>query len=314
MVATYREALDVLMVQARDLAERLAAATLAGQMNEASALTYRLALLNSRASGLRDSAVALIEGSDLGAQATQAATRLVPEGLAAGIQYAAATGVAVGVPIQRMSEQAISNVVARLQPGTTANTWLRRFASSTAEQAVASLARSVSLGQGVDATVADLRRNLDGVGTTRIRTFVRTEVIGGMREGAIRSYCASPEVVGWIWNARPGACMVCQGMHGTEHSCGDTMYSHPNCTCSPTPKTVTMADLGADVPDTGLVYEDPNVRLGKMPVAEQVRILGPTRHAAFRSGDLDVRTIPAPTRHPEWGPGLRARTLRELGL
>lgn len=316
MVSAYRDALGEIEANVRDLLTRRARADYFGGTMESTALSTRLSLLYSRVRSIEDTVANTVRNSRLPEASVAQMEAMAPRAFALGADLGYARLEGAGVRFNRMGRDAAELAAARLAPGTNARQWVERFAIANAEATTQTLVRSVVLGRGVPEMVRAVRGDLDSAGVARVRTFVRTEMIGAMRDGNLNAYRANPDVVkGWVWNAAPSACAICHGMHGTTHPLGEPMYSHPNCRCSMDPITPTMADLvGSPMDDTAPVYGDPNDRLRTFTSRERVRILGPTRARAFDAGTLDVRAIPTPTSHPVWGPGLRAKRLNELDL
>jgi len=327
LTAVYKRALNQLLEQeVAPLAKRLAKAT--GE--DAEALTTRLMLLGSRAQSIKEAALKAVKDTDLEAKA---AAELEPLAKKA-YQHGAATGYGklkgVGVGFSRINDAQARRFIARLQPGTAANEWVRKLAGDAGIKTVNVLTQGVVLGHGPDKLARSVAQSL-GTEAKRVSTFIRTETISAARAGNIDAYRANPDVVSaWVWNAAWDACMVCQGMNGLAYPVSQPMRSHPNCRCSADPYTgppldATTLNAGAgpwkpmnvrsaDELSRGATPFNTGTRFARLPTADQRRILGPTRWHAWNDGQLDLRAIPRPTSHPVWGEGLRPATLAELGL
>lgn len=75
-----------------------------------------------------------------------------------------------------------------------------------------------------------------------------------------------------------------------------------NCRCIPVP-----LGRGAARPKTGEAH------FARLPAEQQRAILGPGKADLFANGSLRLDDLVAKTAHPLYGPGLRERSLRELG-
>lgn len=314
MMATYRRALRQIEAEAKPLIRRLARAERLGEADEAAALSTRLALAYSRAESIREVVRSTVERSGLEGVTDEQIRRLAPKAFAEGARLGYDRLEGVGVQFQRINERAVEQALGRLRRGTNAHEWIQGFAGAQGKEASRSLARSVALGHGVEQMTRDFSRSLSGLAQHRVETFVRTEMIGAMREGNLSTYRANSDLVeGWVWNATGSACAVCQGMNGSVHPITEQMFSHPRCRCSMDPLTRPFSELGVNgATETRSEGFDPNPRFNLLPEREKRRILGPGRYQRWSDGKLDVRDIPARTSNPRWGPGLRSKTLREL--
>lgn len=319
LVATYKKSLRQLENEAKPLIARLKKA----DGDDAAALNTRLLLIASRAQSMKDAAMKAVAGSALEAETKAELAGIAQKAykLGAATSYGKLKGV--GVAFDRVNDDQLKRFLARLQPGTVANEWVRKMSGDAGTALVGAMSRGVALGYGPEQITREVRGALEA-STARVRTFVRTEVVGAARAGSLDSYRRNAGVVtGWIWNATVDACLICQGMNGSLHPLDDDMYSHPNCRCSADPTTAPLdtlqlaeqtGDIQAFYENAGAMPFNANDRFATIPPAMQRRILGPTRHHAWKQGVLDIRAIPKKVTHPTWGPGLRAKTLAELGL
>lgn len=323
LLSVYGAALRDIEAEAGRFIERIAVAKSFAGVSATAALDvqtlqFRLELLNSRKasivdairqqtlnSGLEDAANSAINGS---------ASPAYKFGIKAGLHRMEGIVVAHHQINREFAERAL----AKFHSPTNARLWVENMADRNAQAVVDTLTKGVLLGHGPEEMTRAVRGSLNAT-TSRVSTFVRTEVIGAARKGSLDAYRENADVVtAWIWNAADDACAVCWGMNGSLHPLDEEMDSHPNCRCSADPATAPMADLKAgDVPadgSQGIAPFDPDARFSQLPEGQQMRALGPTRLRAFKAGRLKLRDIPAPTNHPHWGPGLRAKSLRELGI
>lgn len=318
LTATYRDALVEIQASIDGLVERLAVAQEAAAGNEVIALTTRLQLLENRRASIVADIRRILGDSPLAQQATFTLQHAVPQAYQHGVVAGLTALDGLVVNPERLNPEFAQRAIARLTGQTNANEWVRRLAGDNAERVINTLTRGVLVGHGPVEMVRQVRGSLAAT-EPRVATFVRTEIIGAARMGNLDLYRANADVVtGWVWNADDTACAVCWAENGSLHTLDEELESHPNCRCSADPTTAPMDDLAAGTAPTdgsvGATPFDPNERFAQLPAGQQMRVLGPSRLQAFNDGNLDLRDIPARTRHPMWGPGKRAKSLRELGI
>ena len=318
LTATYREALVEIQASLDALIQRLGEAQAAADGNEVLALSTRIQLLEQRRASIVDDVHRILGDSELGQQATAMLQHAVPQAYQHGVVAGLTAMRGLVVNPERLNPEFAQRAIARLTGQTNANAWVRRLAGDNAERVINTLTRGVLVGHGPVEMVRQVRGALAAT-EPRVATFVRTEIIGAARMGNLDLYRANSDVVtGWVWNADDTACAVCWAENGSLHTLDEELESHPNCRCSADPTTAPLEDLQAGTAPTdgsaGATPFDPNTRFAELPAGQQMRVLGPTRLQAFNEGNLDLRDIPAKTRHPLWGPGKRAKSLRELGL
>lgn len=278
--------------------------------------TARIAVLRGRAEFIAG------EFDRFAANGAAAVRTLAPNAFRLGIDEAGDQVREIAGSFTRPNRRQIEQAVARLQQGTSLGGYFDQFAIGSTQQAMDQLVSSVVLGEGPEKIVRGLRDKMN-LGTTRLRTMVRTEVLGAARAGIADSYRANSDVIaGWIWNAdqSPTTCEVCWAMNGTLHDLDEDLHSHPNCRCVQTPTTRTFDEIAGDFGfgETGAVETraetfDPDERFDRvLSDAEKIRVLGPGKYALYRDGQIRLADLVTPTFSEKWGPGLRATTLREL--
>ncbi|HBY46018.1 MAG TPA: hypothetical protein DEU95_06250 [Chloroflexi bacterium] len=145
----------------------------------------------------------------------------------------------------------------------------------------------------------------------RIQTIARSETVSTYRvAGQRQAQQNADQVAGWHWTAMIGSadqpCPVCYSMHGTFHTLNESLDSHPRCRC--VQSFVTAAQMAGEAEATGEdLYAD-------LDEATQRGILGPAAHDAYRAGRVTLADFVEPTDHPVYGPGLRRRSNRSLGI
>lgn len=200
--------------------------------------------------------------------------------------------------------------VIRRQRGPSARLFVG-MAEDVATKVRAGLIRGVALGQNPLKVATGIRKDLDGP-LWRARTIARTEMVSAYRAAALGTYRQHPDVVQtWVWDATLDAttCPVCYAMHGTEFELGEDFDTHPNCRCSPIPRTVSFASLGApDATETAVTPVSGEDVFRRLPAGTQRAILGPGKFAAWRGNRIRLEDLVAETTGP-YGKGRRERSL-----
>lgn len=190
---------------------------------------------------------------------------------------------------------------------------LSKLPSSAAHEMRRTLVTGVALGKH-PAVIAREARTALGGNMARALTIARTEVLRSYRESSRATYRANNDVVtGWIWNAELDAncCAVCWGMHGQVFATEDSMDTHPGCRCALVPQTASWADLGFDVPETGVDVPSGADVFASAPADVQRAVLGPQKFAAYQQGRLALPDLVAKTHSRQWGGGRRERSLAD---
>ena len=208
------------------------------------------------------------------------------------------------------SRRTIEQVAARTATGTVLNEHVMMMGRMIGDNVVQGLVEGAMRGRNTRDTARRIQRGLEQK-VPHLNTIVRTETLGAARMGVIDSYRDSTVVQGWIWVADegPNTCEVCWAMNGSEHSLDEEQDSHPNCRCTSTPWITDDPEGEAPQPFSG------DEAFRRQPESVQRKVLGPSKYEAYRDGKIpSLSDLVARTDHRRWGPGLRKRTLRELGL
>jgi ADP-ribosyltransferase exoenzyme/Phage Mu protein F like protein len=312
-VAHYQTALDAINIQLDAVIAKYDALLAAGgdptaSLLQATSLDQQRAFIESQMRTFSKAAGATIQAS------TEAAIQ-------AGISHGLGTlrgSLAPHLQVFRPNAHTIAQVVARTSTGTALDAHLSMMGDQVAQTVVQELITGAINGRGGRETARIIAKTLDNQ-VPYLKTIVRTETLSGARAGAIQSYRDNPEVTtGWIWYANDAACEICLAMDGMEFRLEDDQDSHVNCGCTSVPILATAASVTGNDSATGSWSPQPysgDAKFRARPEAEQLKVLGPSKFAAYQDGRLpSISDLVAKTDHPKWGPGLRSKTLKELGL
>ncbi|MBI4496841.1 MAG: minor capsid protein [Chloroflexi bacterium] len=221
----------------------------------------------------------------------------------------------VTVTLARLPAGAVQDLVGFLQDGSPLRELLDELGPEASTAVRQALITGVATGQGPRQIARQVRQSLGG-NLVRALTISRTEVLRSYRESSRRTYEANSDVVsGWVWHSALGTrtCAFCWSMHGSVHPVTERMATHANCRCAEVPRTKSWEDLGfKDIPDTR-----PDIRPGtelfrELSEAEQLKILGPAKLAAYRAGALKLEDLRGFRRDPRWGPVGFERSLKDI--
>lgn len=187
------------------------------------------------------------------------------------------------------------------------------IAAEAVEGARDVLVQSAVLGWGAAKTARAFQQATTGLARHRADTIARTEMHRVYRSASRDTYYANRDVVmGWAWRAAidKRTCPCCLAMDGTTHLVTDVLDGHPRCRCAMIPLTDMnaapgMEGTGALVPRRGPGF------LEGADVATQNRMLGPTKAALYRDGQISLDDLVKRTEDPKWGTMRREATIAE---
>lgn len=140
--------------------------------------------------------------------------------------------------------QAVESMAAQLSSDSPVTRVLQGFGDERAQAIERRLLSGIANGDGVDAIVRDIMRDVGDVASPwRIRTIVRTEGVRSYRESQLDQYQNIPEVAGFVWQAHfgPRTCIACLSMDGTVFATReDVPQGHVNCRCTIVPEPENM--------------------------------------------------------------------------
>lgn len=205
----------------------------------------------------------------------------------------------------------VEKLVGKTATGQPVASLLAGFGPAARDRVTHALVVGIVAGQGPRKTASAVREAM-GTTASHALTVTRTETLRAYREARIDSMRQSRVVEAWTWvcSFGPRTCPACWAMHGTVHPISEPFGSHPNCRCSPVPRTISWAELGIDAPDTTPFVESGSSVFARLPAGEQQRILGPGGHALYRNG-VPLPAFAQRTVGP-YGLGLRRVPNRDL--
>lgn len=190
----------------------------------------------------------------------------------------------------------------------------QRFGPGLGQEAGDILLRGLAEGVGPRKTAAELRHTFGGPLSDALR-IARTETNRAFRAGTFGSWRLNPHIVrGWIWHAEldTRTCMSCIAQHGTLHSMDEDLDDHPQGRCAAIPQTVSMAELGLDVPETQIEVETGEAWFARQPEAVQRAMMGTAKYEAWSAGAFDFGQLTSERVDPEWGRSLSEASLVEI--
>lgn len=155
-------------------------------------------------------------------------------------------------------------------------------ATLSAEQKIQDIiTKGVKAGTAPATVARRISAAVSTVTSGRAMTIARTEMMVAQWEAARADFARDGLVQEWQWLCRLDGrtCLICRASHGTRHPKSVRLESHPNCRCAMAP--IIFGSAPVSDADTG------EARFARLSLAEQRRILGPARFAAYqRTGTL----------------------------
>lgn len=221
---------------------------------------------------------------------------------------------AVTVTFNRLPVSALEHLVGTLADGSPLRDLLDDLGPDASRRVRDELIRGVGTGRNPRETARRIRDALDG-NRKRAELIARTEQLRASRSASVASYDANQDIVaGWIWHSAldERTCLSCVTMHGTFFPSSEVFASHPACRCSPIPKTRSFAELGfSDIPETAIDVPPGSDWFWSQPEHIQVRMAGPAKFAALKTGALSLDDLVGFRVDKKWGPVRWERSLKD---
>ncbi len=243
-------------------------------------------------------------------QAVDHAQQLILAGLGPAPQ-SAVTQVTASL-LTRLNKGAVEELVGFLSDGSPLSTLLDRYGPDARQAVERALITGIGTGLSPRETARLFRK---AASTTLADAFrvSRTETLRSYTEASHRSYEANRDILaGWYWHSSlgPRTCLSCLNMHGTFHRLDERLNDHPQGRCVPVPATRSWAELGFD----GIPDNRPKIELGADWFARQsdemkLKLMGPAKYAAFRSGQVRLEDFTGVKHSSRWGSHRYERSL-----
>lgn len=186
----------------------------------------------------------------------------------------------VGVGWNRLSTDAIEQLLGFLDPTGPLFARLEKLAPYMAERVSQTIIENIALGRNPRAWAGLIRDQL-GIGLSDSLRMARTVQIKSYQEATRANYIANADLVsGWIWSAELDAdvCMACAAQHGTLHTNDESLDGHWNCRCAMIPNVVDSERAIEE--GAGQAWFD------ALPEDEQRALMGAGRHDAYADGQF----------------------------
>ena len=189
--------------------------------------------------------------------------------------------------VYRPHVSAVEQMVGNISEGSPLRELFAPLGTTTTKGVEKALVTGVSTGLNPK-VVGKLINDELGLGLSRSLTIARTEMLRAYRGATVQSYRDSGVVSGYEWvSARDETtCEVCWAADGEQFDTYEDIDGHPNCRCTLVPIIPTYDEL---LGTTGLVDSAPNIpdktaAFDALSEAEQLRIMGPGKLAAYNDG------------------------------
>lgn len=215
---------------------------------------------------------------------------------------AAATDAGIVVTFNQVNPGAVANLVGALGDGSPLNRLLRQLPGDGRREIERALIEGVTLGENPRKIARRMRDALGG-NLTRALRIARTEQIRAYCEASRATYQANSDLVaGWQWlSARQTrTCASCWALDGQIFPTEKPLGSHPQCRCTMIPvlENAPLRETGEQV-------------FAKLPETQQSEILGAAKFAAYRNGEISLRSLVGYRNDRQWGETRWERGLKD---
>lgn len=209
----------------------------------------------------------------------------------------------------------LRELVGMLPDGSPLSTQLDAMGEEARRAMAAVLMSGIATGQS-STTIAHGLRSVRGEQLDHALGISSAAAIWAAGMATHLAYTANRDMLsGWVWRSAADrrTCPVCWAQHGRVFPVDQPFASHRNCRCVMVPLSRSWSDLGFDgIPDHRPSMTTGSELFARLPFEQQRFILGPGKHAIYRSGELTLADVVGVKQHPRWGPVLYERSLRDL--
>ena len=224
---------------------------------------------------------------------------------------------AIAVNWNRLPAEAVLRLMGFLAPGSPLHEALiKQLGEAVASGVERMLLEGIALGYNPRKVARLIVKEL-GQGLTWALRTARTAQLWAYREATRAAYVANSDIVeGWIWHAKLDdgrTCISCIVQHGTVHPNTETLNDHHNGRCGMVPVTKTWAELGfPGIPETRAQVAPGRDWFDTLSDAEQRRIMGKAKWAAWKAGRIDWADLSAEHDDDVYGTMRVEASLRDL--
>jgi hypothetical protein len=144
----------------------------------------------------------------------------------------------------------------------------------------------------------------------------RVETVDAYRDTARLVQVANADVLaGWSWHCRctPTSCASCWAMDGTQYPADvEGPLDHVGGRCMRLPLLRSWRRLGYTEDEPPSVIRPARDLFDELPEADQIRILGPARHALLVSGDIQWADLATRRENGRWRPAYAPTPVKDL--
>ncbi len=219
-----------------------------------------------------------------------------------------------GIAWNRLPTDAVTSLAGALSDGSPLRDLLDELPRDTAAGVRDKLLQGVGMGRNPRKVAAEITDEL-GMGLTRSLTISSTEMLRAYRTASLAQYEANRHIIqGWEWVAARSSrtCVACLAMDGTVHELGEFFPAHPNCRCSPRPRTRSWRELGFPVDEPQRTRQTAAEWFAKQDDATQLEVLGYSRYEMYKLGEAKLIDFVGHREHARWGKSVAIKPVREL--
>lgn len=218
---------------------------------------------------------------------------------------AIATEGQIVVPLNRISTEAVDNMIGLAGDGSPVRAVLNDAARVGPDAMAQELVAGIALGRNpLEVARRAMRMGL-GQSFTRMQNIARTEMLRTYRTTTLESYAAGGVVIGYRrLSARDErTCPACLFADGRVYKVEEGFDAHVNCRC------VTIPILSGVSP---VQYETGQQWFKTQSDATQRSMLGPGRYDAWKAGEASLDDMVSRDWNDTWGGSLRTTRVRDL--
>lgn len=170
-------------------------------------------------------------------------------------------------------------------------------------------------GEDIARTAARMQAAYD-LSLSRAINISRTEILDAYRNAAHLFDQANSDVLaGWVWTSALDrrTCPACWSKHGTVYPTSTPgPWDHQQGRCARVPVVRPWRELGIDLDEPASVGRDARAVFAGLSERDQLKIMGPARLDALRSGAADWSDLSIRRSNDAWRDSFAARSVSDL--